>query len=321
MLDQTQEKPVKIIRLSHSRLNSFLTCPQAFNYRYMYKNPDWVQDGFAAGIGTAFHVFVQEYLSTKDFNKSLYQALCAYPFHLYEQTVWGVKKDYGKTWQMLVRSCEHFRDLNMQERYEIVQVKGKPAVETTFEVELGVISGKETDYKFVYEGHIDLILLDNYSHSIYPVDIKTFTDPDMAIKYEFSDQLVMYSIVVAHMRGLIVSDGHIKMQEEYDSKYWLAKLSVLDPSFDEKQSIKDETVQTRFFSNLLDSCKRMANYAEMNWWATNRESCYSWKSRCKFANMCGTTASEAEKQDWILGNKEPRAESKIDFQFKINILN
>jgi hypothetical protein len=287
----------------------------------MYKNPNWVQDGFAAGIGTAFHVFVQEYLINKDFNRALFNALAAYPFHLYEVGIWGAKKDYGKTWQMLVRSCEAFRDLNMNDRYELVEANGKPAVETTFEVDLGVIYGKNVDYQFVYEGHIDLILLDKYTNLIYPVDIKTFTDEGMKIKYEYSDQLVMYSIVVAHMRGIIQADNHIGMQTEYESKYWFMKLNVVEPMFDEMQSIKDEKSQTRFFGNLLDACQRIANYSDKNWWATNRESCYAYSSRCKFSDMCGKSGTEEEKQDWILQNKEPRPESVIDFKFKINILN
>lgn len=278
---------VDSIRLSHSTLQTYDSCPRKFEFTKLYQNPKH-SDSLAASFGSALHIGFQEYLITGDYNRAVYKMMLAYPWEYGESPMKDRSAEGALA--LLDEMIKQFPSERFELAYINVNGEVKPCVEVPFLIRFkgyeevyqpSLVAGQPPrSIAITYVGFMDLVLFDKDEDRYIVVDIKTTADSaiDQSPKYRYSDQCVPYGLVLNKILGLASDDLSIG--------YYVANPSIASPRatmiyfYKSKEDLLDWQMQ---MVECLDSLKKRI---ELGWFPRTRSGCLAYKRVCPFYEYC-----------------------------------
>lgn len=284
------------IRLSHSAIDTFLTCERMFQLdRLLVGAPD-KQDWPATVFGKGFGAGVAEYLLTQDIDKALIAGYLAY---------WPVLEDDKRTEEILLNlllvTFPKLDDLLMD--WEVASFEGKPAVELSFR--LNGLGKKDSGSDIYFVGYVDVVLRNKWNGRYAILENKStgMNLFDLDPLYKNSGQALGYSIVLDKIAG--------EEHSEYDVLYLIGQLmSNSSGGFAPKVHVKEypKTLQNRlnWFISLGMDVSRLEQMLELNVFPMRGKSCLQYMRPCKHFGTCGMQ---------VLDEYKEVEEDVIDYQF------
>lgn len=282
------------IRLSHSALESFLTCERMFQLDRLLEGENKKEDFPATVFGKAFGEGVSTYLLTQDPEFSLWKAYLAYFPQL---------EDDKRTEEILLNLlvCAMPRMDDLLQDWEVATFGGKPAVELSFR--LNNLSTESPNTYFV--GYVDVVLRNKWNGRYAILENKTtgLNLLDLDPMYKNSGQALGYSIVLDRIAGAEHS--------EYDVLYLIGQLkSTTSGGFSPLVHIKEypKTLQDRlnWFIGLGMDVNRLGQMLELEVFPRRGGSCLQYMRPCKHFSTCSMQVLDRYKQI---------PEDTIDYQF------
>lgn len=280
--------PAGEIRLSHSTLETFKSCPRKFEFSKLYNNPKY-EESTATRCGTALHEGFQEYLISRNVESAIWKMMQSYPW---EHGISPMKDRSAESCYATLMEMINKFDVN---RYELAYVQDAdgnniPCIELPFRINfkrfdsvaIGGLNGEASRYiPMYYVGYIDLIVYDKELQEFLVIDIKTTTDSseDPSAKYEYSSQCVPYSLMLNQILGLPV--GSLRVG------YFVANISTTDPKarlytyFKTEDDLSDWAYEMEFnLTSLREyiNCSMFPRYGGY--------SCVAYKHKCKYFDLC-----------------------------------
>lgn len=325
VLGQPWVYPASYLRLSHSTLSSFHSCPRYMELSKLYINPKY-DESLATRVGTALHEGLQTYLKTKSVDKGIFAMMMAYPWSYGESPM----KDRSAEgcYATLMHMIEQFNS----DRYELAYVKNNlgeevPMVETGFRINFNDFkletpskSGASnfTAYKEIpmyYVGYIDLILYDKIQDSYIVVDIKTTTDKleDLSPKFVFSDQCIPYGIVLQQLLGLDYSTLNVG--------YYVCNVSLMSPNARFYDFQKSQAFMYDWARTTHETLTRIVNYTRDAWFPRCGSGCVSYMKPCKYINECALrNPNQIQKLLYYQGvSVEQEEDTSYDVEINLNL--
>jgi PD-(D/E)XK nuclease superfamily len=264
--------PIQMLVLSHSSRESFRSCARKLEFRQFYgENRGREDDNFAGNVGNALHRGLAKWLTTYDENKAMVAMLKSFPYD-----------DRGLEACVATLDCLIHSGILLS--YEIAKIKladGRvvDCIEVPFAIQ---ITGSPLDIPVWFVGIIDCILYDRIHDRYVVVDLKTTRQRsnDMAVRFEFDEQCIPYSLVLEHALGRSI--------EELEMSYFSVFIDLREPkpSMFPVRKTKDDVAD--WYRGLCDDIERIAKYYKETWFprATSGTTCLSWNRRCQFYDVC-----------------------------------
>lgn len=264
------------IRLSHSALDSFLTCERMFQLDRLLVGDYEKEDYPATVFGKAFGEGVSTYLLTQDPTASLYAAWKAY---------FPILEDDKRTEEILLNLLfATFPQLdNMLMDWEVAFFNGKPAVELSFRLNnLGTMG----EHNIYFVGYVDVVLKNRWNGRYAILENKTtgIGLHDIDPMYKNSGQALGYSIVLDKIAG--------EEHAEYDVMYLVGQINTRSDSgkFSPKVHVKTypKTLQHRlnWFISLGMDVARLEQMLELQVFPMRGKSCLQFMRPCKHFGTC-----------------------------------
>ena len=310
-------KPRRKIVLSHSRMGTFFHCQNAYRFAHIFPQVDTQQTGngatsFPMDVGSAIHIAVQDYLEHRDYTKAIFELWRAFPFALYERGV----PDGGRTIFAAISAFDAWIESGIPQAYELVAVDGKTSAELVAEIELGSIEGKSVIYDFVYQCHIDGIVRRLTDGEIITIDIKTYAGHNKLERYEYSTQLIPYTLV----SNMILERA---TPLAFEAEYWFMEVALTNPKIETKTVAKDQTDFKYWVNTVQQVINQLFSNLEADRWPRNCSHCYQYGEYCKWSTDCWSPLTTPELEDWFtaLADGQPtRNDKKPDFSFRMPIV-
>lgn len=286
------------IRLSHSALETFLTCERMFQLDRLLEGAPDKQDYPATVFGKAFGEGVSAYLLTQDPKEALFKAYLAY---------YPILEDDKRTEEILLNLllCTFPTLDNILQDYEVAIFEGKPAVELSFR--LNIEDNEKANIYFV--GYVDVVLKNRWNGRYAILENKTtgLQLLDLDPNYKNSGQALGYSIVLDKIAG--------SQNSEYDVLYLIGKLNSKSlGGFSPEVQFKTypKTLQNRlnWFITLGMDVNRLTAMIDMNVFPMRGGSCLQYMRPCKHFSTCGMQSLDRYKI---------AEEDTIDYQFTYNL--
>lgn len=278
------------IRLSHSALDSFLTCERMFQLDRLLEGAPDKQDYPATVFGRAFGAGVSSYLVHQSPEQSLFDGWLEYS---------PILEDSKRTEEILLNllTCSFPRLDDLLQDWEVAIFSNKPAVELSFR--LNISEG------IYFVGYVDVVLKNRWNGRYAILENKTtgLDLYDIDPLYKNSGQALGYSIVLDRIAGMESS--------EYDVLYLVGQLkSKTNGGFSPLVSIREypKTLQDRlnWFIGLGMDVNRLEQMLGLNVFPMRGKSCMQYMRPCKHFGTCGMQMLDRYKEV---------EEDKIEYQF------
>lgn len=279
--------PLEELRLSHSTMQTYQSCPRKFEFSKLYNNPKY-EESTATRCGTALHEGFQTYLIERNVDSAIWKMMLAYPW---EHGISPMKDRSAEScYATLIEMIDKF-DAN---RYELAYIQDSngnniPCVEVPFRIDFkghrllvkdaqGNIAKECPVY---YVGYMDLVVYDKELGEFLVIDIKTTTDKseDQSAKFAFSNQCTPYSLVIDKILGL--PKGSLKVG------YFVAGISSSEPKaqmftfYKSEDDLKDWAVDMEVSLMNIET-----NTANAYFPRCGGASCVAYGRRCKYFDLC-----------------------------------
>lgn len=282
------------IRLSHSALDSFLTCERMFQLDRLLEGAADKQDYPATVFGKGFGAGVASYLLHQDADKALFDGFLAYFPQLEDD-----KRTEDICMNLLLATFSRLDDLLMD--WEVAVFEGKPAVELSFRLNI-----RETEtHVFYFVGYVDVVLRNKWNGRYAILENKTtgLELLDLDPMYKNSGQALGYSIVLDRIAGAENS--------EYDVLYLIGQLKSrsnggFSPQIHLKEYPKTLNDRLNWFIALSMDVNRLEQMIELDVFPQRGASCLQFMRPCKHFGTCGMRSLDRAKE---IG------EDEIDYQF------
>lgn len=289
------DKPYKTpVRLSHSALESFLTCERMFQLDRLLEGAPDKMDYPATVFGKSFGAGVASYLLHQDPDKALFEAYLAYSPVLEDD-----KRTEEIAINLLLVAFPKLDDLLMD--WEVAIFNDKPAVELSFRLNIA-----ETDtHIFYFVGYVDVVLKNRWTGRYAILENKTtgMNLIDLDPLYKNSGQALGYSIVLDKITG--------KENSEYDVLYLVGQLNTKSsggfaPTIHVKTFPKTLQDRLNWFIGLSMDTDRLKQMLELNVFPIRGSACLQYMRPCKHFGVCTMFSLDYYKTI---------EEDKIDYQF------
>jgi len=290
------------IRLSHSALETFLTCERMFQLDRLLEGEQEKRDYPATVFGKAFGEGVSTYLLTQEPDLALAAAWKAY---------WPILEDDKRTEEILLNlllvTFPKLDDLLMD--WEVAFFQGKPAVELSFRID---DLGSQPDHAIYFVGYIDLVLKNRWSGRYAILENKTtgLALHDIDPLYKNSGQALGYSIVLDQIAG--------EEHSEYDVIYLVGQIgtrsetSKFSPTVHVKTYPKTLQDRLNWFISLGMDTGRLEQMLELGVFPLRGKNCLQYMRPCKHFGTC--TLQTLDRY------KETTAEDdQIEYQFRYSL--
>ena len=272
---------IDMLVLSHSSRESFRSCARKLEFRQFYGyNLSREEDNFAGSVGNALHRGLATWLTTYDETKALWSVLHSFPYD--QEYLQAYNAD--RSLEACVATMEALIHSGLLLSYEIAKIKladGRivDCVEVPFAIQ---ITGTPLSIPVCFVGVIDCILYDRVHDRYVVVDLKTTRQRlnDMAVRFEFDEQVIPYAIVLEHALGREI--------EELDISYFSVFIDLLKPQPQMFPVKKTGIFIQDWHRGLCDDIERIAKYYNMAWFprATGGNTCLSYNKRCFWYDEC-----------------------------------
>lgn len=278
---------VDSIRLSHSTLQTYDSCPRKFEFTKLYQNPKHT-DSLAASFGSALHIGFQEYLISGDYNRAVYKMMLAYPWE------YGESPTKDRSAEGALALLDEMIRVFPSERFQLAHItidgEVRPCVEVPFQIHF---EGFENIYQpaldgtspprkiaLTYVGFMDLVLYDNEEDRYIVVDIKTTAESaqDQSPKYRYSDQCVPYGLVLNKILGVPSDDLSIA--------YYVANPSVATPRATMIYFYKSSEDLSDWQMQMVECLNSLKKRIQLGWFPRTRSGCLAYKRVCPFYEYC-----------------------------------
>lgn len=286
------------LRLSHSAIDTFLTCERLFQLdRLLEGSPD-KQDYPATIFGKAFGEGVSAYLLTQNPDRALFALFLAYSPALED-----AKRTVEICLNLLLVAIPRLDDLLLD--WEVAVFNNKPAVELSFR--LNLLS--DTSHNIYFVGYIDVVLKNKWNGRYAILENKTtgLDLHDIDPLFKNSGQALGYSIVLDKIAG--------ESSTEYDVLYLVGQLkSKTSGGFAPivHTRLFPKTLQDRlnWFISLGMDVNRLEQMLEVNVFPMRGKNCLQYMRPCKHFGVCNMQALDRYKNI---------PEDTIDYQFVYNL--
>lgn len=270
------EHKVIPLRISHSSLDTLLTCERKFQLEKLLKTDVERDETEHTVFGKAFGAGVATYMLTGNRDQAIYQAWLSYFPEIQTD-----KKNQARCFSALIASFPQLDRL--LEEYEVVSFEEKPAVELSYRINIS------EHYYFV--GHIDIVLRNIFTGVHFIMEVKTtgaqFIDLDPL--YKNSGQALGYSIALDKIVG--------EEQSSYGVLYFVAQLGR---DFKAKIHVlpyqKTLLDRLNWFLTLGQDVQRLDTMREINVYPMRGRSCVQFMRPCKFFGVCGLKSFDTPKE-------------------------
>lgn len=276
--------------LSYSRCCLLHLCPRKFQLSEiigLHKHEENIDFDFGHAVAAGIQHLVA---APTELNRAIAIAVSSWNSSIFNEDY----PDRKSLW-FAVRAVQKFQELQKTKpffrEYEIAKFRNKngelkPAIELTFKIDC------YDDY--VYEGHIDLVLVHKQTRTHLIVEVKTtvFTNLHEAM-YKNSAQALGYSVVLdaiakyeRELTGVEVSSSYHVMYLIYKAK----KFEYVDMFFP-----KSNLQRAQFVNGLILDIEQASMYANYDFYPTHGESCYNFFRPCEFFELCGYSNEALKK--------------------------
>lgn len=300
LLLESSEVPLEKlnIRLSHSALDTFLTCERMFQLDRLLTGAPDKQEYPATVFGRAFGEGISSYLIHQDRDLALWKVYMAY---------FPVLEDSARTEEVLLHLlCVAFPKLdNLLQDWEVAVFQDKPAVELSFRLNLE----EHERYNIYFVGYVDVVLRNRWTGRYAILENKTtgMNLHDLSPMYKNSGQALGYSIVLDRIAGVEAS--------EYDVIYLVGQLNSKSaggfaPTVHVIEYPKTLQDRLNWFIALGMDISRLTQMLDLDVFPMRGGSCLQYMRPCRHFGTCGMQALDAYK-------KIPM--DTIDYQFVYNL--
>lgn len=286
------------LRLSHSAIDTFLTCERLFQLDRLLEGTPDKQDFPATIFGKAFGEGVSTYLLTQDSDKALLALYLAYHPVLEDE-----KRTVEICLNLLLVAIPKLDDLLLD--WEVASFNNKPAVELSFR--LNIIS--DTHHTIYFVGYIDVVLKNKWNGRYAILENKTtgLDLYDIDPLYQNSGQALGYSIVLDRIAG--------ETSTEYDVLYLVGQLKSrtlggFSPTVHTKLYPKTLQDRLNWFISLGMDVNRLEQMLEVNVFPMRGKNCLQYMRPCRHFGICNMQALDRYKEI---------PEDTIDYQFVYNL--
>lgn len=284
------------IRLSHSALETLLTCERMFQLDRLLEGAPPKQDYPSTVFGKAFGAGAATYLLTQDIEQSLYEGWKAY-FPILEDD----KRTEEILLNLLLITFPKLDDL-LQD-WELAFFQDKPAVELSFRLNGLGKDGSPNNLYFV--GYADVVLKNRWTGKYAILENKTtgLDLLDLDPLYKNSGQALGYSIILDRITG--------EEHSEYGVIYLIGQLkSRSGGGFQPIVHVKEyhKTLQDRlnWFISLGMDAARLEQMLEFSVFPMRGGNCIQYMRPCKHFGTCGMQ---------VLDRYKVIEEDTIEYQF------
>ena len=282
--------PAKI-RLSHTALDSFLSCERKFQLDRLLIGAEKREETEHTVFGKSFGEGVASYLLTASQDAALFAAYKAY---------WPVleteKKSELLAIQLLSASFPHLDNLMME--WEVATFQDKPAVELSFRLDI--------DERFYYVGYVDIVLRNKFSGKYAIMENKTtgLGLHDLSALYQNSGQALGYSIVLDQIVG--------SEQSDYEVLYFVGQLgkNPWEPKIHTLPYPKTINDRLNWFISVGIDVERMQRMLSLNVFPLRGKSCLNFMRPCPHLGTCQLHSLDEYKED---------IPDTIQYQFTYNL--
>lgn len=271
------QKIIKIhpIRLSHSSLETLLTCERKFQLDKLLITDVQRDETEHTVFGRAFGAGIAAYMVTQDSDMALYQAWLSYWPELESE-----KKSQTRCFAALMSAFIELDTLLMD--YEVVSFNDKPAVELSFRLKI--------NERYYFVGHIDIVVKNKYSGMHYVFECKTtgMNLLDLAPLYKNSGQALGYSIALDKITGEKQASYGVIYFVAQMGKHYKANIHVLPYE-------KTLTDRLNWFLTLGMDVKRLEQMEELNVYPKRGGSCLNYMRPCKYFGICNLHGLDVPK--------------------------
>jgi len=263
---------------SYSSLS--IGCWRKFEFQKIYPSAPRGKGNLSGDVGKALHIGYQDYKVHGDVDQAIAKMMIAYPIELNDDPMnyRSLEACYA-TLQAMINS-------DFMDEYEIVMINcldgvQRPAVEVPFKIKLkDVYLDEACKYQICYIGYIDFILFQLMKEQYCTVDLKTTRDKryDPSIRYQFSDQVMPYELVLQHMLGRKIAD--------MENKYMHVFVDILEPTVSMYNFPQSGDMLEDWVSGLIANIKQIQQFYKMDWWPRNGNNCSAFYGKCTHFDYC-----------------------------------
>lgn len=266
-----------IKQLSYSSIGTLHTCPRRFMFDKLLQSLKAESTGSVTfAFGHAVGEGVQQTLLGLSRDEVIWKMFLEWDYDLLESM-----KAAKKSFPLAVLAVDKFRDAMQSaedsyfsshnwDDYEVATIKGKPALELSFEIEL------PKGYR--YRGFIDAVLVHKETGELLVVEIKTtgFTNIHEAM-YKNSAQALGYTLVLDTLDN--------EVSNSFEVLYLVYKTK--DQSYEMMPFPKYFNQKVEWVEEMLFTCNEINFRLSQDLFSTRGSGCYSFFKPCKYLDVCG----------------------------------
>lgn len=271
--------------IDNSRLECFTTCPRLAQYRVLRKRT--ISRGRSAlEFGKALHTALELRYTLPDINQ--------FSDDLLQSQIASLQKSFStivlepEDFRTLDRAIDIIQGYNLyyaREPFSIVQVEGKPFVERSFAIPLGIVGG----YKVIWTGRIDLLVQDD--RGIFVMDHKTTSMLGATYFADFvlSQQMLGYVWATRALTGLKVAGVIVNaLVSRRPSK------TGTPVEFSREKIYYPEEHLDEWRTDILHIASDFIHNAKRNYFPKHTKWCIGKYGKCEFHEVCTLPPAQRE---------------------------
>ena len=301
---------VKSVRISHSTLKLFRSCPRKFEFRKLYLYPK-KDTSLPAEVGKCLHTGFQHFIMHGDRERAQFAMMLDYPYEVFRESEAADKNTRN------VFACYATLELMMNmggfDEWEVATIfdhegKERDAIEVPFSIEIENFSlSDDRHIPITYVGKIDAILFNRRTQEYRVVDIKTHRQNlnDMSGEYAYDDQCLSYGLVLERLLGKPIGTLDVTYYSCYID---LISPKVLPYTFSKTTDMIEDWGRGMY----LDLINMKFGFIQQ-WYARKPQACMAFNRKCSFFDLCASRDHHAIQQMVLMGAEETGFLKETDF--------
>lgn len=269
--------------LSYSKLECLHRCPRKFQIENEFRVNTGRRKSVTFSYGHAVGMGIQATAEGDSLDRVILRTWLAWDLPLDEEGTLSEQRALKSPWFAIDAAERWYADVHDERKSDLRGWKVAQLPDPNNEGEF--ISGVELTFTidcgggFVYDGHIDLLLINEEETKFKVLELKTSGSNQLhAAMYKNSLQAVGYSVVIDKAaEALGISSAYDVLYEIYQTKQ--QKYTALP-------FVKSHAHRTIFLANLVSDINTIMAYEEQEYYPVNGSSCYSFFRPCEYFDVC-----------------------------------
>lgn len=287
--------------LSYSAQMMLEECPRKYELDRLSERPVFKKDTHI-DFGHIIGHIIQEYMITKDLNKTIFSAFLSWPNNILEYEEEDIKSN--KNFWFSLYALDKFIPFKKEELfgYEMAVFNNKPSAELGFNI--------HCPNGFQYRGKLDGLLI-NAKGKFACMEIKTTKTKNIhPAMYQNSGQGLGYSAIV----DTIASEHGLQQPKSFPVFYIVYNTTNYEWKCFE--FIKSRTMSARWIQHILRTIQHIAEYAEASFFPMHGQNCFSYFRPCRWFDICEM------RNEFVIGKLENiklKEDAKEEYPFNFSL--